>query len=80
MKDKLQRLVRHVCVEDKTCTCSSQALEPDEACPVHGLGPYPPRCGKCGKFIKRREHPDMRQHRGKKDLAKEGGITHNHSS
>jgi hypothetical protein len=53
VKDKLQRLVRHVCVDDKTCTCSMQALEPDEECPVHGAGPYPPRCGKCGRFIKR---------------------------
>ena len=43
--------VHHVCAEDKTCTCSMQALEPDEECPVHGAGPYPRRCGQCGRFI-----------------------------
>ena len=49
----LDPIVRHVCAEDKTCTCSIQADEPDEKCPVHGGGSYPPRCGKCGQFIKR---------------------------
>ena len=50
---KVKHIVRHVCAEGKTCTCSMLALEPDEDCPVHGAGPYPPRCGKCGRFIKR---------------------------
>jgi hypothetical protein len=62
---QVQRFVRHVCSEDKTCTCSIQALEPDEECPVHGAGPYPPRCGKCGRFIKRpNARPDAGREKG----------------
>jgi hypothetical protein len=45
----------HVCREGATCTCNTQALEPDENCPVHGFGPYPPRCVECGRFMKRGE-------------------------
>lgn len=47
--------VDHECEEDHLCCCSMTALEPNEDCPVHAAGPYPPRCGICGKFIKRRE-------------------------
>lgn len=43
----------HECKEDKTCSCSLQALEPDEECPAHGAGPWPPRCGVCGGFVVR---------------------------
>lgn len=43
----------HECHEDNSCCCSMQALEPDEECPVHGFGEWPPRCGICGRFIKR---------------------------
>ena len=41
----------HVHVLPTTCECSLTALEPDENCPVHGLGEYPPRCGVCGRFM-----------------------------
>lgn len=44
--------MKHICQESKSCCCSLQALEPDEDCPVHSAGPWPPRCGQCGKFIK----------------------------
>jgi hypothetical protein len=27
------------------------ALEPDERCPVHGPGEFPPRCAECGRFL-----------------------------
>lgn len=43
--------MNHVCKEDKTCMCSILALEPDEDCPVHAQGPWPPRCGQCGRFL-----------------------------
>ena len=42
----------HECVEDDTCICRQDAAEPDEKCPVHGAGEWPPRCSICGKFIK----------------------------
>jgi len=48
----LNEAALHVCVEDKSCICSPQALEPDESCPVHGAGEHPKRCGICGRFIK----------------------------
>jgi len=42
----------HKCQENKECTCSTQALEPDEECPIHcGARPYPKRCCICGRFI-----------------------------
>ena len=43
----------HECRESKTCMCSLTALEPNESCPVHGWGEYPPRCCECGRFLKR---------------------------
>lgn len=43
----------HICKEGTTCTCSIIGLEPNEECPVHGGGIYPPRCESCGKFIRR---------------------------
>lgn len=42
----------HVCRESRSCVCSIQALEPDEECPVHGVGEWPPRCDVCGRFMK----------------------------
>jgi hypothetical protein len=42
----------HKCKRPHSCTCSSQALDPDEDCPVHQLGEWPPRCGVCGRFMK----------------------------
>lgn len=35
--------------------CSIQALEPDEECPVHGIGEWPPRCVYCGQYMKQGE-------------------------
>ena len=34
------------------CSCDIQGLEPDEECPVHGYGEFPPRCEMCGQFMK----------------------------
>lgn len=45
---------KHVCHESRTCTCSIIADEPDESCPVHGAGEYPPRCCVCGCFVARK--------------------------
>ncbi len=42
----------HTCKESKTCICWLLADEPDESCPVHGWGTYPPRCEVCGGFMK----------------------------
>lgn len=42
---------KHICKEIIHCTCSIIALEPDENCYLHGSGPWPPRCGICGRFI-----------------------------
>jgi hypothetical protein len=42
----------HECREGRSCVCSIQALEPDETCPVHGCGEYPPRCYECGRYFK----------------------------
>ncbi len=46
---KLQH--EHVCHKSRTCCCSLTALEPDEDCPIHGGGEFPPRCAVCGKFL-----------------------------
>lgn len=43
--------MKHECKESRTCCCSILADEPNEDCPVHGWGPYPPRCETCGKFM-----------------------------
>ena len=45
---------KHVCKESNYCICSQFALEPNENCPIHGAGEYPPRCMYCGEFIKRK--------------------------
>jgi hypothetical protein len=44
--------MKHDCKVIDYCICSSQALEPDENCPIHGYGIWPPRCMHCGKFMK----------------------------
>lgn len=41
----------HRCRESTTCTCYLLATEPDEHCPIHGQGEWPPRCGECGRFL-----------------------------
>ena len=51
-KFKKKIIKSHICHESKTCCCSLQVLEPDEECPVHGWGEYPPRCEICGRFVK----------------------------
>lgn len=43
--------MKHTCQESNTCCCSVQGLEPNERCPIHGAGEWPPRCGYCGKFL-----------------------------
>ncbi len=41
----------HVCQRPRTCSCSSQGLEPNEDCPIHGAGDWPPRCERCGRLM-----------------------------
>jgi hypothetical protein len=41
----------HICNGALGCTCDRSALEPDEDCPVHGHGPWPPRCRICGRYM-----------------------------
>lgn len=41
----------HVCSESRTCTCSTIADTPNDDCPVHGSGPWPPRCKVCGRLM-----------------------------
>jgi hypothetical protein len=43
----------HICRKSNTRGCYQLATEPDEECPVHGIGPWPPRCEVCGRFVKR---------------------------
>ena len=44
---------KHKCImSPSTCVCSVTADEPDDQCPVHGLGEYPPRCATCGRFMR----------------------------
>ena len=53
---------RHKHRESRTCSCYLLALEPDEECPVHGAGEWPPRCCECGRFMRRK-----RRHLSKMD-------------
>lgn len=43
--------MKHVCEVQTTCTCSLISSEPDEHCPIHGAGPWTPRCVYCGRFL-----------------------------
>jgi len=43
--------VKHICKEDTYCICDGWRLEPDDRCPQHGAGHWPPRCGECGRFM-----------------------------
>lgn len=45
-------LVPHQCQRSTTCSCNIQDMEPNEKCPIHGYGEFPPRCEICGKFVK----------------------------
>lgn len=56
-KVKARKTKQHICCESRTCVCGIIADEPDEKCPVHGAGEWPPRCCYCGKFMQR-EEPD----------------------
>jgi hypothetical protein len=42
----------HRCRKSDVCRCYPLALEPNERCPLHGCGDWPPRCGECGRFIR----------------------------
>ena len=42
----------HICVEKDYCICDQLADEPNEHCPIHGYGTFPPRCDICGRFMK----------------------------
>lgn len=54
----------HICKPNRTCCCSQQADEPHENCPVHGFGPWPPRCGVCGKFLSTAASPAHQEPKG----------------
>lgn len=41
----------HVCARPSTCKCSPVGDEPNELCPVHGGGEWPPRCAECGRLM-----------------------------
>jgi len=45
----------HECREQgrrpEDCICDSHRGEPDERCPVHGAGEWPPRCEECGRLL-----------------------------
>lgn len=45
-------MIDHICKEIDYCTCNQLADEPDENCPIHGSGIFPPRCCICGRFMK----------------------------
>jgi len=47
---------KHKCKRPNTCQCSLTALEPNENCPIHGIGEWPPRCAICGRFMKWRKY------------------------
>lgn len=44
--------MKHKCKQLDYCICDISALEPNENCPVHAAGIYPPRCVICGRFMK----------------------------
>ncbi len=41
----------HKCIESNICTCNTLADSPNEDCPVHMDGTWPPRCCICGRFM-----------------------------
>jgi hypothetical protein len=41
----------HTCHRNRSCTCSIQGLEPDDDCPIHSDGEFPPRCCVCGRLL-----------------------------
>jgi hypothetical protein len=41
----------HICETSRACVCSLVATEPNEECPKHGAGEWPPRCAECGRFM-----------------------------
>lgn len=47
--------MKHICQESTTCSCYLLGDEPNESCPIHGAGEWPPRCYHCGQFIKRED-------------------------
>lgn len=49
---QLKHFSKHDCKRSTTCACNLQDMEPNEKCPVHGYGEFPPRCEVCGKFMK----------------------------
>jgi hypothetical protein len=49
----------HTCREVDYCICSPHLYEPNEDCPIHMGGAWPPRCMICGRFMKWRAHEQV---------------------
>jgi hypothetical protein len=45
------KIMLHKCQVSKTCKCYLLASEPNEKCPIHGAGDWPPRCEICGQYM-----------------------------
>ena len=41
----------HKCRAMTGCICWTGDLEPDDNCPMHGSGAWPPQCEVCGRFL-----------------------------
>lgn len=48
----ITKSTQHVCAESRTCQCYLAADAPNEDCPVHGFGVWPPKCVTCGRFLR----------------------------
>jgi hypothetical protein len=49
-------MTEHECKAPDYCICNTQALGPDEECPVHGIPKQPINCMICGKFMAHPPH------------------------
>lgn len=48
-------MIDHECYPPDYCFCDSQALEPDEECPIHGIPKPIDNCMVCGRFVRRKQ-------------------------
>jgi hypothetical protein len=64
-------MTTHTHRRPSTCICYQLADEPDEKCPKHGIGDFPPRCADCGRFM---PYLEMEAAKGEDYPAHEGGM------